>query len=52
MYRLAYIIGYLVILIAITIIGTKCRIKPFFTRFLHCVEVFEEMVGNWRMLVI
>ena len=24
----------------------------FFTRYPHCVEVFEEMVGNWRMRVI
>ena len=31
------------------IIGKKCQNTPFFTRFPHCVEVFEEMVNNWRM---
>ena len=51
-YRLAYIIGFAVILIIITIIGKMCQNTTFFTRFSHCVEVFEKMVGNWRVRVI
>ena len=51
-YRLAYIIGLAVILIIITLIGKKCQNTTFFTRFSHCVEVFEKMVGNWRVRVI
>ena len=51
-YRSAYVIGFIVILIIITIIGKKCQNTHFFTRFPHCVEVFEEMVGDWRMRVI
>ena len=50
-YRLAYVIGFVVIQIVITIIGKKCQNTHFFTRFQHCVEVFEEMVGNWRVWV-
>ena len=46
-YRLAYIIGFAVKIIIITIIDKKCQNTPFFTRFPHCVEVFEEMEGNW-----
>ena len=48
-YPLVYIIGFVVIQIVITIIGKKCQNIYFFTRFPHCVEVFEEMVGNWRV---
>ena len=50
-YRLAYVIGFVVIQIVITIIGKKCKNTHFSTRFQHCVEVFEEMVGNWRVWV-
>ena len=48
-YRLAYIIRFSLALIDITIIGKKCQYVPFFTRFAHCVEEFEEMVGTWRV---
>ena len=51
-YRLAYIIRFAVILIIITIIGKMCQNTTFFTRFSHCAEVFEKLVGNWRMRVI
>ena len=33
-------------------LAKKCQNAHFFTRFPHCVEVFEEMVGNWRVRVI
>ena len=51
-YRLAYIIGFVVILIVIMIICKKCQNTPFLTRFPHCVEMFEEMVGNWCVWAI
>ena len=45
-YRLASISGVAVVLIVITIIGKKCQNTHVFSRFPHCVKVFEEMVGN------
>ena len=34
------------------IIGKKCQNTPFFTRFPHCVELFEEMVGGGKLACV
>ena len=48
-YLSAYIIEFAVESVVIEKIGKRYRNAPFVTGFLHCVEVFEEMVNNWRM---
>ena len=51
-----YLFDYLIEFTRITCIieknGGMCQNARFSVIFTHCVEVFEEMVTNWRMRVI